>query len=214
MRNLLFAVILLITGAAFLARSADAEDFMGIPILAEQGEETYARDLYKHWIDADGDDEDTRQEVLIDESLIPAQVQEKPDGTRFVTSGLWVGVYTGRVTTNPGDLDIDHMIPLKEVHISGGHGWDEDRRRDYANDLDHSQTLIAVAKGANRSKGDRDPASWMPPNRSYWCKYLEDWVSVKRKWELAMDADEAAAVQEGIRVCGRYKSGDRLQGRH
>ncbi len=78
----------------------------------------------------------------------------------------------------------------------------------------HSRALIAVFKGANRSKLDRDPASWLPPNRSYWCKYLEDWVSVKRKWGLSMDTDEVAAVQKGFSVCGRYRVGDKLEGHH
>jgi len=54
----------------------------------------------------------------------------------------------------------------------------------------------------------------MPPNRSYWCKYIEDWVSVKKKWGLAMDQDEVEAIKEGRKVCKKYKSGDALEGRH
>ena len=68
--------------------------------------------------------------------------------------------------------------------------------------------------GANISKGARDPASWMPPNRSYWCKYLADWVSVKKKWGLAMDIKEVDAIKKGRKVCKKYKSGDKLEGRH
>ena len=214
MDKLLVAAIVAGIAATMATSNAFAEDFMGISVLPEQDENTYDRNLYKHWIDDDDDDESTRQEVLIEESLVPAQVHVKPNDDRFVASGLWLGAYTGKVTTNPGDLDIDHMIPLKEVHISGGHGWDAEKREDFANDLDHSQALIAVFKGANRSKGDKDPASWLPPNRSYWCKYLEDWVSVKRKWGLSMDTDEVTAVQTGFQVCGEYRVGDKLEGRH
>ena len=47
------------------------------------------------------------------------------------------------ITTDPKELQIDHMIPLKEVHISGGHAWDAKKKRDFANDLDHAQAFIA-----------------------------------------------------------------------
>ena len=161
----------------------------------------------------DDDDEDTRVEVLIGESIVPAVVEERTRGRR-VTSGLWVGKYTGTVTTSPSGFQIDHLVPLKEAHESGGHAWSEEQRRNFANDLDDAVALIAVRGGANGSKGARDPAEWMPPNRAYWCEYLESWVAVKQKYELSIDPEEASALREGFRVCGRYKSGDKLEGRH
>ena len=182
----------------------------GILIAPESQAETYDRDLYRHWTDDDGDGQDARQEALIAESLVPVQLA--PDGT--VTIGLWVGPYCGFVTTRPGDLDVDHMVPLKEAHVSGGFAWDAAKRQAFANALANPGHLIAVKAGCNRSKGDKDPAQWMPPNRAYWCTYLADWITVKREWSLSMDEAEAGAVTEGLRVCARYTSGDSLVGRH
>ncbi len=187
-----------------------AADLFGLEIRPEVGEATYDRDLYNHWIDADGDGLDTRQEVLVLESLIIPTV----NSNGRVTEGLWSGPYTGFVTSDPSDLDIDHMVPLKEAHRSGAHSWTEERREAYANDLGHLQALIAVKAGANRSKGDRDPANWMPPNRAYWCSYLGDWIAVKMRWELAIDQAEADAIKKGLSVCDKYQSGDHLDGRH
>ncbi len=118
------------------------------------------------------------------------------------------------MTSDPGALDIDHMVPLKEAHRSGAHAWTAERREAYANDLGHPQALIAVKSGANRSKGDKDPANWMPPNRSYWCQYLGDWIAIKTRWELSVDQAEADALKKGLAVCEKYKSGDHLDGRH
>ncbi len=63
----------------------------------------YDRDLYGGWIDADGDCQDTRQEVLIAESITPVQLDSR--GCRVV-SGTWLDPFTGQTFTNPGDLDI------------------------------------------------------------------------------------------------------------
>lgn len=54
----------------------------------------YDRNDYPHWIDSDGDGQDTRQEILIRDSLIEETFRE--DGR--VENGLWVCPYTGRVS--------------------------------------------------------------------------------------------------------------------
>jgi len=191
-----------------------ADPFEGSTFGEEQEASSYDRSLYKLWIDVDGDKEDTRLEVLIEESLVLAETGKNKQGKMKITGGLWVGKYTGFVTTDPTKLDIDHLVPLSEVHRSGGHAWDAEKRKAYANDLTDSRTLIAVYSSANRSKGDKDPASWMPPNRSYWCEYLNDWIAVKKKWRLSIDEEEEAAIRVGIDVCDRYKKRDAIEGLH
>ena len=73
----------------------------------------YDRGEWSHWIDEDRDCQNARQEVLIDESTIPVEFQSS-DRCR-VASGRWVGPYTGQTVNIPGDLDIDHMVPLENA---------------------------------------------------------------------------------------------------
>lgn len=116
---------------------------------------SYSRTDYKHWIDADKDCQDTRQEVLIIESLEKPILDQK--GCRVV-KGKWRDPYTDKYFTNPNDLDVDHFVSLKEVDRSGGSKWDKEKKMQYANDLTNPETLIAVDKSANRSKADKDPS--------------------------------------------------------
>ena len=160
--------------------------------------EPYKRSLYKHWIDADRDCRDTREEVLIDESRI--EVTFDRTGCKVVR-GQWFDPYTGRIFTNPKRIDIDHFVPLKEVHRSGGSRWGAERRQAYANDLDSDDTLIAVSASANRSKGDKDPSRWMPPDRTYHCDYIERWVAVKAHWNLTVRAREQRKIDLVLAAC-------------
>ncbi len=53
----------------------------------------------------------------------------------------------------------------------------------------------------------------MPPNLGFYCAYVEAWLSVKRKWRLAVDEQEAAAMLEILDDCHnpdlRPNTGDR-----
>ena len=137
----------------------------------------YDRGDWKHWTDADRDCQHARNEVLIEECLT-AVTFRTDDGCRVAT-GQWLAPYTNTVVTDPGKLDVDHMVPLGNAHQSGDWGWPAERKELYANHLDDSQHLIAVTASANRSKGARGPDEWKPKEQSYWCQYAIDWASIK-----------------------------------
>jgi hypothetical protein len=139
-----------------------------------------------------------RDQVLSDESAKRSFKFKQPSRGNWrctVTAGAWNDPYTGTRFTNPKDLDIDHVVPLKEAHLSGAHLWPKEKRRLYANELRDPNHLIAVSFAENRSKGDKDPPNYMPPNTAYHCKYLKIWVSIKRKWQLSMDQIEATFIR-------------------
>ncbi len=138
--------------------------------------------------------------MLIAESLVPVQCDSR--GCRVV-SGEWLDPFTGQTFTNPSDLDIDHFIPLAEAHRSGASRWPPELRRQFANDLSFPGSLIAVSASANRSKGDGDPAGWLPPNQAFQCEYVRAWVIAKAYWRLVMDTRERAAVFYVLADCER-----------
>jgi hypothetical protein len=147
----------------------------------------YRRSFFRHWIDTTGDGCDAREKVLKRDAIGFAQV----DPFRCtVVEADWVSPYDGRRTTERSEVDIDHVVALKEAWESGAWLWDESRRTAFANDTTDARTLLAVSSSSNRSKGDRDPSNWMPPLRSYWCTYTANWISVKARWQLSMDRSE------------------------
>ncbi|WP_461069957.1 HNH endonuclease family protein [Streptomyces pseudoechinosporeus] len=111
-----------------------------------------------------------------------------------VTNGQWLSIYDNVTVTNP---DIDHIVPLSEAWESGADDWTDEDRAVFANDV--VVNLVAVSASSNRSKGDKDPAEWMPANKP--CEYLTWWVEVKVKYGLTFDIDEYNAVTNGLRNC-------------
>ena len=159
----------------------------------------YNRSQWKHWVDEDGDCQDARQEALISESLV--EVTFESERKCRVESGRWYGAFIGAYIEAPGDLDIDHLVPLKNAHDSGGWAWSAARKQEYANYLGDPDHLIAVTKGANRSKGAKGPDEWQPPDEGYWCQYATDWTEVKMEWGLTMTQTETEAVIEMLDTC-------------
>ena len=118
-----------------------------------------------------------------------------------MASGRWLGLFSGTVFTLPGDLDIDHMVPLANAHRSGAWQWSPERKRLYANHLGDPNQLIAVTARANRSKGTKGPDEWKPPDSSYWCQYAVDWITIKYKRDLTATSAEFAALDEMLTTC-------------
>ena len=159
----------------------------------------YSRDDWRHWTDEDGDCQDTRNEVLQAESL--ADVTYRSDQRCRVATGQWRAPYSDTLVTVPSDLDVDHMVPLANAHRSGAWKWSPERKRQYANYLGDPNHLIAVTARANRSKSDKGPEEWKPPELSYWCRYAVDWVTIKYSWDLTATAVEFAALEEMLATC-------------
>jgi hypothetical protein len=150
----------------------------------------YNRKDWSHWIDEDGDCQNTRAEVLIEASQEP--VKFKNHRGCLVSHGLWVGPYTGITFTKASDLDIDHLVPLAHAHRTGGANWTREMKRKFANDPDN---LIAVDDRINQEKGAKDPISWKPPMQSYWCEYARRWGLIKDKYRLKISEAEKSSLR-------------------
>jgi hypothetical protein len=159
----------------------------------------YDRDDWNHWIDENGDCQNTRHEILIEESF--ETVTYTSDTYCSVSTGKWYGNYTGQYYYNASELDIDHFIPLKNAHQSGGFNWSSDKKEEFANYRLDPDNLIAVNLSANRSKGAKGPDEWKPSNTEYWCEYAYDWIRIKDYWNLTATQAEWDALVSMIETC-------------
>ncbi|HYH35072.1 MAG TPA: HNH endonuclease family protein [Nocardioides sp.] len=156
--------------------------------VAQEVRTGYSRDLFPHWVDADRDGCHTRNEVLIAEADDPVTIS----GTCTITRGRWFSYYDRVSWTDPADVDIDHMVPLAEAWDSGARSWTTATRQAFANDLGDGRTLVGVTDNVNQAKGDQDPSTWLPQYDR--CRYLREWVAVKHRWRLSVDAAERSAL--------------------
>lgn len=172
----------------------------------ENRRDGYVREAFPHWLDTDGDCLDTRQEVLVAESWRSIEYT-LPEGSCRVVDGEWLSSYDNEFFYGDGsDLDVDHVVPLAEAWDSGAWAWDLDTRTRFANDLDDVRSLRAVSASSNRSKGDKDPAEWMPVDiGGTQCGYADSYLAVKIRWGLSVDAEELEVLREHITSCDNTK---------
>lgn len=71
----------------------------------------YARDRFRHWVDADRDGCSTRAEVMIAEAVVPPTV----GSGCAISGGVWHSYYDDADQTVARSLDVDHMVPLAEA---------------------------------------------------------------------------------------------------
>ena len=132
-----------------------------------------------------------------------ADLQVRP-GTCFAQRGILHDPYTGttivfvRGPDTSLAVQIDHVVSLSDAWYKGARGWDDQRRRDFAND---PRNLLAVARQANFDKAFRDAASWLPPNLAFRCAFVARQVEVKTDYQLWVSGREKDAMRRVLRGC-------------
>lgn len=165
-----------------------------LTVAADGSMDGYDREKFPHWHTVEGAC-NTREAVL----------QRDGDGVEVgtdcaPTSGSWTSPYDGDTWTAPGDVDIDHMVPLAAAWRSGAADWTEAEREAFANDMNSPQ-LWAVTDNVNQSKGDQTPDTWKPPLESEWCRYASAYTHVKYTYDLTVNTAEQGALTEMLATC-------------
>jgi hypothetical protein len=172
----------------------------GLVVAAPQSMAGYSRDRFPHW-SQQGNGCDTREYILKRDGKSVQTTQNCK-----ATSGQWHSLYDDKTVSDATSLDIDHMVPLANAWRSGANSWTDDKRSQFANDITRPQ-LFAVSASVNRAKGDQDPSQWKPPYRGYWCGYAQNWVTVKRHWQLTVTEAEKKTLVDMLGTCQWQNSG-------
>ena len=189
------------SGSGRVGSPAEASEALNKLEVAPPGSMSgYSRERFPHWSKASDFGWDAPQASC--DSREAALIRDGKDvkvgkGCK-VASGEWLDPYTGRTYSNPKDIDIDHVVPLANAWRSGASSWNDRQRERYANDPD---VLLSVEDDANQAKGDKGPEAWKPPNEAEWCDYAQRWIQIKAKYDLSVNEQEKAALEQMLDTC-------------
>lgn len=158
------------------------------------------REDFGSWVRTGENDDcyNTRARVLMRDST--RDVSFDRQNSCVVSKGLWKDPYSGTLLDKPqSQIDIDHIVPLNNAYQSGAWKWKPAVRCAYANFMANRYHLLSTSSRENRRKGDKGPDGYMPPDKSYQCTYLENWLKVKLTWKLAMTGDEGRAIEDLVK---------------
>jgi hypothetical protein len=152
------------------------------------------------WADVDDNGCDTRNDILyrdLDDAVTS-------DGCTVTRGTLDPDPYTDttidfvRGPATSADVQIDHVVALSDAWQKGAQRLDAQTRVAFAND---PLNLLAVDGPTNQAKGDKDAASWLPPNKGFRCEYVAIQIAVKAKYELWVTAAEKDAMTRVLNTC-------------
>lgn len=151
------------------------------------------------WPDFDRNGCDTRNDILQRDltSVVlsgPCKVMSGLLEDRM--SGKTINFVRGNTTSTA--VQIDHIVALSDAWQKGAQQLTQQSRVALAND---PLNLLAVDGPTNSSKGDGDAATWLPPNRGFWCEYVARQISVKAHYSLWVTQAEKDAMQRVLGIC-------------
>lgn len=146
---------------------------------------------------------DTRNDIL-NRDLVDKTHKSISRCPNAVATGTLYDPYTGTIiaftrgSQTGAAVQIDHIVPLAYAWDMGARDWPADVRVRFAND---PANLLAVQGDSNQSKGDKEPAKWMPPNATFDCQYVTRFTDVLRAYGLPIDVPSAAVITKAAATC-------------
>ena len=163
----------------------------------------YARDQFgQRWADVNRNGCDTRNDIL-KRDLSGVVFKAKTNNCVVLTgtlidpySGKTINFVRGNVTSMA--VQIDHVVALSNAWQTGAFKLTMTQRTNFAND---PINLLAVDGPLNEQKSDGDAATWLPPLKSYRCKYVARQIAVKAKYGLWVTPPEKSAMKSILAKC-------------
>jgi hypothetical protein len=152
--------------------------------------EDYIRKDWPHWSDLNKNCLNTRGEILQERSIVKIKFNKK--GCKVV-AGEWNDYYYPAKLNRVDLIDIDHLVPLKHAHEHGGLSWSKKMKEQFAND---PENLVVTHRKFNRAKGPKGIDEWLPVKIEYACKYVQDWLKIKTKYNLNIGVRERSTISE------------------
>lgn len=144
---------------------------------------------------------DMREQIL---NRDLTRVQDKSSADCTVLSGTLLDPYTGKAIQfkrgagTSSLVQIDHVVALSDAWQTGARQLTPSQRAQLYND---PLELLAVDGQANDSKSNSDASAWLPPNKSYDCRYVARQIAVKLKYHLWLTQPEHTAMQHVLSSC-------------
>lgn len=107
-------------------------------------------------------------------------------------------IYFVRGVSTSSKVQIDHVVAVSDAWQKGAQMLSLSQRYSFYND---PLNLLAVDGLTNQRKSDSDAASWLPPNRKYWCSYVSRQIAVKHKYKLWVTSAERDSMSRVLKTC-------------
>ncbi|GAA1254885.1 HNH endonuclease family protein [Arthrobacter pascens] len=174
-----------------------------IPVKGRAPKTGYTREEFgPAWADVDRNGCDTRNDILARD--LEGETFKPGTQNCVVATGTLADKYTGKTirfvrgNKTSAAVQIDHVIALSDAWQKGAQRLSADKRRQLAND---PLNLMAADGPTNGAKGDKDAATWLPPNKAFRCEYVARQTAVKAKYKLWVTQAEHAAIAGILTTC-------------
>jgi hypothetical protein len=174
-----------------------------IPVKGRAAKTGYSREEFgPAWADVDRNGCDTRNDILARD--LTGETFKPGTQNCVVASGTLADKYTGttisfvRGNTTSTAVQIDHLVALSDAWQKGAQQLSPEQRKQLAND---PLNLMAADGPTNGAKGDKDAATWLPPNKTFRCEYVIRQTAVKAKYQLWATQAEHDAIAGLLATC-------------